>query len=371
VAPTPQPSVLAPQNTPPSLKQKNRLGKLVLTILVIVILFTGTFTYLVAYEKVALKNTELQTKIAGFVMSVPFTPKTPRYVLVKAATAQSKLTSANFDLSVAVDSNTLGDIVPGVTLPTSFDFQVTGDSEFVDETHANGRINLSITKDFNADLLVLYPKIYFKINKVDGLARSLVTSFSQPDFGFLNNWFHYDITPLTTSARENLNTRENVAPVEKYSLDTLKLLTDDAVLSNIEMTREVFEGTSVYRLAISFTPNVIDRIPEILSDRPSTPSSRKASDMYKNAELALLVDATNFYIRKLDTTFDIVVPQSNANPTTNPFLSTDQTVAVSISSKLSNINESFDYTAPTYSRDYTELFLYFQPQLSAEGAEIE
>ncbi|MCL5019703.1 MAG: hypothetical protein M1426_04400 [Patescibacteria group bacterium] len=74
-------------------------------VLFILLIGFGGLTYAVAYEKIKLeKYPDFQKKVAAFVMELPFTPKTPKFLLARSAMAHQDITKQAFDISMAIDS---------------------------------------------------------------------------------------------------------------------------------------------------------------------------------------------------------------------------------------------------------------------------
>lgn len=383
--PEPAPtSVLNPTSTTneeePSPSKAKILGKIFAIVMLVILLTAGTFTYLIAYEKITLRNNpELQTKVAGFVMSIPFTPKTPRYVLTKAAQVQSQITSESFDLSIAAQVSGNPTELAGIPGLSNFDLQIKGDADFSNPKSPKGQFNVAVSKDLAFDIMLVEPNLYFKVNKIEGAIKALLsTSFgNEINFGFINQWFVYDTSPLETEARKSLDERKDAEdPTQEFSNDALKILTDESVIKTLVMTKEDLNGESVYKVSIQLTPELVDKIPEILAENdtqvgPPNPKPSPPSEMFKNVSITTFIGTSDYYIRKMDTGFDLEPGGAYQNMgATGPLGGTPTKVSVNITSLFSNFNAKFDFVEPTGAQDYTKLLEYFVPTTPTSDLQI-
>lgn len=351
----------------PTPRKSKVLTKILATVILVIILAAGTLTYLIAYEKITLSNNpELQTKIAGFVMSIPFTPKTPRYVLTKAAQVQSQITSESFDISMAAQASGSTTELAGIPGLSNFDLQVKGDADFSNPKSPKGQFNVSVSKDLAFDIMLVEPNLYFKINKIEGALKALLTTGlgTDIDFGFVGQWFVYDTSPLETEARKSLDERKDAEnPAQEFSNNSLKILTDESVIKTLVMTRETLNGESVYKVSIQLTPELIDRIPEMLADDDiARPAPTPPSEIFKNVSITTFIGVSDFYIRKVDTGFDIEPPATYQNMGASvPLGATPTKFSVNVTSLFSNFNAKFDFIEPVGAQDYTKIMEYFVP----------
>lgn len=359
-SPSPQlPSVQpAPIQAVEAEKPKSGAGKIILfVVMFFVILVLGlTFVggYLLAYDKITLtKYPELQTKIAAIVMSIPFTPKTPRYVLIKATDAQNKLTSQSFDASLAVSSS--GGYNPFGSIG-GIDGQAKGYVDFSDPNNIEFNMNVSATKDINLDLTKIGQIFYFRINTIEGQVKALLDSVVHLDYSFLGQWYRYDSTSLQTDARKSLQDKEQESVLKEYTDKSLDVFDEQQILKRIVLTKEKLNGEPTFKLELKIDEAMLDEIATKLTENnnPSTYATTKLSDTVKNMESTLWVDEKTYNIRRTDVRFDIKPPASTYSPYGSlPF--TSGTTSFAFSSSFSDFNEKQELTAPNNAIDYLEL----------------
>lgn len=338
---------------------KSNKTKLILFVVALVlIVFLGLIFvggYLLAYEKINLtKYPEFQTKVAAIVMSIPGTPKTPRYLLVKSTEVQNKLTSQSFDASLAISTSAGLIPLPGLS---EIDGQVTGYADFSDPNNIEFNMNVSATKDINLDITKKGQTFYFKINKIDGQIRTILDSFAALDYSFLGVWYNYDATTLSTDARNNLEKAEQESILKEYSDKSIEVLTDEKILKKIKLEEEKLDDINTYKLSLVFDDETLDRVTEALYPETNSPSylgtKMRPSDTIKNMTTAIWVDAQTYNLRRADSQFD-VKPPSYSYPGALPYSGSSET-HISFSSSFSDFNKKQEISIPPSSVNYLEL----------------
>ncbi|GEM_PF-1578197 len=218
-------------------------------IVVIVFLFllttaTSAFAAMVAYDKITLPNEGLQSSIRHMVMSLPFTTKTPRYVMEKTALAHNNIVSASVDASVAISAASL---IP-IAGSSDIDFSLTGNIDIHDKENPNSAFTVRAGNMFAADLKMGNKMTYVRINT---FPRALVDAIIPvPEAAWnsiLNQWIVWEANTLDTEARELANAQKKSDGLD-VTLNTQKLLGNKTIMDKITVTTEEIEGVSVYKL---------------------------------------------------------------------------------------------------------------------------
>lgn len=317
VIPTTQTETLVP---PPPIKSGMRLRTkiiaIVLILLALLLVLSLSGLYALAYHKVELSQyPEVQKKIEFFVMELPYTPKSVRYLLYKSATAEKNYSSQSFDISAAIETNSPTPQIVGLS---NFDFEAKGDVDIKDPKNPLMNMNLSITKDFNLDLKVKDKFLYFKINKLpQGLLAlfGLATELTDP---LTNIWVSYDTTPLQTDARKLLDEKQDESQV--FNTDVSKEIEkyiDKGIMEKIDVSKGDDDGVPVYKMHLDATPEMIDKLDEKLKEKSketqtndlyiqdTNTTPRKLSDGLKNLTFDMWVDQTNYYTRRISISFKV------------------------------------------------------------------
>lgn len=295
----------------------SRKAKIVSGLAVFLLLCIGSTIgalYALAYHKIELtKYPEFQRNVEFFVMELPYTPKSARYILYKAATTQRDYSSESFDISAAVNTNSASPAILGLS---GFDFAAKGNIDFKDPKNILFNLNLSMTKDFNMDLRGKEKMLYFKVNQVPAGILALVGLNVESLTPLLNTWVSYDTTPLETEARAALD--ETETEDETWDTDISKKLEsyiDDTIREKIEVSKGDDGGIPVYKLHLAATPQMIDSITAKLNAEGSstrdlyvdtTTTPKKPSDTIKDMVIDVWVDQENFATRKVSITFNYV-----------------------------------------------------------------
>lgn len=280
-------------------------------VILILTLIGGGTVYAIAYEKIKINNPEVEKKIAQFIQGLPFTPKTPKFLLNSVMTAQEKATSFDFDVSVALKSNGLTSIL-GVD---QGDVSVKGFIDYKDPEKINFSLNGGFATDFNIDVRKKDQFFYLKLNKIPltilALAGIKDQALIKP---VLENWVGIDTTPMNTEARTTLNKQksENTTINGKVNEELNKLM-EKEILNAISVNSEDLDGTKTYKLV--FTPNqavwdFIDqqRNEEMKKQYPDCKScitTTKTSDMFEKFVLTVWLDQKDYLIKKVEVVADV------------------------------------------------------------------
>jgi hypothetical protein len=316
---------------------------LIMLILAVVFVATPAAVWAIAYEKIELRSApEFQQKVSYVVMSLPFTPKTAKFILIKSTLAGQDITSSSFDISAAIDSSQADDLF-GLN---KFDFSVNGAASYADPKNINTYFNLSITKDFNMDFRKKEDDVYFKINKVPSFLLNLIGIRTETISPLINRWVHYDAKSLDTDARKMLDEKPK-ADESKEAIESFERVFDKKLLSAITVKEAKEEEVPVYVLTLKFTDDLLDhffRNVERESSRDvnlqlQNKNTLKPSDNVKNMNLEFSIEKDSYNFRKVSTYFDFVADnklvdlQTNSNVlgiTSPSFFSPGDKVSVAI-----------------------------------------
>src|SRR3989344_4304527 len=282
-----------------------------LLLIFFILIITGGATYAVAYEKIKLdKNPELQKKVAYFVMSLPFTPKTPKFLLAKTGMAHQDVTKESFDISLAIDSK---DFVSSLGL-SGLDIEAKGNVDYSDPKNVKLVLDTSITKDFNFELRKKDKFLHFKINKLPSALLALLGLKVEEFAPILDKWVSYDTTPLDTEARRSIQDEEIDPLSEEYLDETFEKYIDDEVLSKMRLVEVTEEGREMYKITLDADPALIDHLGQKLEEErkktggaylDQSSESVKLSDMIKALKWEIYIDKDRYYTRKLIVTADL------------------------------------------------------------------
>jgi hypothetical protein len=269
--------------------------------------------YALAYHVIELDSyPEIQQKVEFFVMELPGTPKSPKYVLYKAITSEKTYTSNSFDISAAVNSSSSSGLSP----LTNFDIEAKGETDITDPKNPLFTMNLSITKDFNMDIRGKDKFVYFKVNAVPSYLLAMVGLNADLLAPLTNTWVSYDTTPLQTDARKLLDEsqaeEDSTITGDAAFSEIQKYVTDDMISKMILIEGED-EGVKVHKIKLDATPEMIDSIvAKVEADQtPGTeldvlkPSllTQKPSDVLKNLSVEIWLDSSTYYTRRVAVTF--------------------------------------------------------------------
>lgn len=155
------PTLAAPQDKPKKPKKK----LIIIGLLIFLFIFlTGSAVaaYSVAYEKINIGNPELQSKISNFVQSLPFTPKTSKYILLRMVKAQDEVDKVAFDISASFDAD---DLLSGMGL-NKLDFATTGNIDYSDPNNLKADVQIDLTKGATLLLKKIDDSLYFNVQEL-------------------------------------------------------------------------------------------------------------------------------------------------------------------------------------------------------------
>ncbi|EKD57138.1 MAG: hypothetical protein ACD_57C00399G0001 [uncultured bacterium] len=332
------------------------------------LLLAGGGLYAVAYERVDLGNKNLQKSIASLVQGLPFTPKTPRYVLEKAYDAQKNVDSVSFNLSVALSSGSFSMLGLG-----SIDMQFMGDLDYRDLDNLKTKLNLTVLKEFNMDIISINDKSYLRVNKVPSLILSFIGISNDQVSPFLGRWIEVNKDELL-GVDSGISTQGATPSMEEEIQKSLELILEEKVLSNLEMTEESLDGKKSYKFHFQPNSELFDYIMEKLSEfekNGSKPSDYKASEFLKDLKVDLWVDGSSFYITKvsMSTILDSGTGYSSGgviNDDPLSILGNSQQFDVAIVMLLTNHGKDLNISAPSGAEPLDQFMKSFESMFVSE-----
>lgn len=285
--------------------------KILLIILgaIVAILATATGTAAaIAYEKIQLNQPTIEKPIRQFILSLPFTPKTPKFVLEQGALAHAKIFRHSFNISLAAKSDSFASAL-GLA---QIDAEIKGSVDYSDSKNFKTSINASITKDFNADIRKNDSMVFLKINKIPAFILTLANLDQAKIEKIIQDWIGFDIRPLETEARKTLDSQnQQKSQTTEYIQNMIDDLLDDKLLSSLSLTKETVDNYPSYKIHLTTDDKTIDKlIAKIESrqkDNGGTKELRtdniKPSDYIKELGVDIWVDQKDYFVREIATSF--------------------------------------------------------------------
>lgn len=298
----------------PSVKKR---GPVILALFLVLIFFlisaVGTFAYFVAAEKININNDNLKKTISKAVFSIPFIPKTPKYVLELAIAAHKKVSRNSFDFSLATSSESFTSILGS----SQMDIQIKGYTDYSDIKQPKGYFNFSLTKELNFDAKLINKMVYLKVNKIPLVVYTMLKIDPQQVSPLLENWISYDMTPMETKARKSLegsSLSQAPSEVDKKIIELVSKIGKEDILPALKMSSDKVDSFATYKIELVMTPQLMDKIQtEAEKQYPQTSSSGlnkkyKASDIIKNTVFNFWIDQKDYYMRKGTLVFTYDIP---------------------------------------------------------------
>ena len=291
-------------------KKKRSIKKMFLTgglsILFILIFATITTAVLAAYNKITLPNPYIHELISYYVINLPFMPKTPKYVLTKAAMTHAQLSSAYLKTTLATDSNDLKRLV-GLD---SLDFKVEGPIDYNDRSNPKIALNVLLTDQLDADFKVIDKVLYFKLNKIPEIAYTYVglNENNLNNNPVLNKWVSYDLKKLESEdLKENVSTKP-----DGYVEETLLKIVNSNIVPKLKMSADQYDGKPAYKVELPLTQKELAELQKEfsdLSDETQVEMQRAIgkSDIsfIKDFKITLWIDQSTTQLRKSELVFTI------------------------------------------------------------------
>ena len=361
-------------------RQNVKRGKGLKLFLVFLLLFLlvfgggGGLVYAIAYDKIDIGNKDMQRSVAHFVQDLPFAPKTPKYVLEKTYQVSKDIKSLSFGASLAFGSGSFSLLGLG-----NIDMQFVGDIDISEPDNMKTKINMSVIKEFDMDLVGLGDKTYVRVNKVPALLLNFIGIPTDQITPFLGSWVELSSQDLlATSPGE-----ANFSPTTVTDADLVKrleVILEDKVLESVVMSEEELGGRKSYKLHFAPSSELLDyivaKLDEISGETASSVTGTKVSDYVKDVTFDMWIDAQTFFDTKvsLSAVFD-----TGSNSTSdgafydNPLsmLGNTQQFDVAFVMLLSNHGKSFDITAPAGAKSLEDFLQEFQTSVMPDYLQPE
>ncbi|MEO6508723.1 MAG: hypothetical protein ABIO02_02110 [Patescibacteria group bacterium] len=384
VPPVPaQPAYVAPEMTPqvpptppPPAKKRKSFKDILMMLLIfspiLLFLILSTAAVLIAYEKVTISNKNLQNGVANMVMSIPFFPKTPKYVLAKSIDAQAKVKRFVYDLSFAASSPTLTSFLG----TSNLDFSAKGPVDYTDTKNPSMALDIN-SKDINVNYILKDEFHYIQINKLPAALDLLFATMGiSPDIKkqFIGKWFFVDGKPLDTEARRELQKKQEKDPqqslTDQYVDKLFSKLKEKQYQKMLVVTKEKVDTFSSYKVQFEPSNTLLDTLyQDIITERSKSkevdvavpPTDYKISDTVSNFKMYTWIDEKEYYVRKMLLTFDIVTDSGSVMPmygapTPPPLSNKKNTIPMTVALKLSDFGKQQKIEKPSDAVNIEKLF---------------
>lgn len=348
----PAPSSGAPA-TPP---RKFRIKKKVLLLGLLILLIGGLATTFAALGAGALKLSFIPEEIALSLVKtyakLPLVPKKPIHILLLSLDSSLEIKTFSLDTSLSME---------GLDLAISGDVEVKGE-EANASLHLRGKSTSPGTSfDLEADLVSLERILYFKIDTLESPLLSILTTLDLDPI--LGNWWRYDLSPLETQARKELEEsqgEEAKTLTQKAQKKALEIFSEPEILKAVvlEEAEKIGEEES-YHLKVSVTKEFFGKIWEVLREEPLTAQEKegleKSFEAVEDLELDLWIGKNSRVARKIRITFSLSPSLGASDGSITPYLGLLQTFAGALVIEIPKINTPVSITAPLDSSDVQDL----------------
>lgn len=351
--------------------------------LFLLLISSSVLAYTIAYEKIPLKNyPKIQAAVSGFVMSLPLTPKTPKFLIAKAVINQEKVKSNSFDLSLAAKTSEKSDLLN----LNELDLQMKGVIDYQDPKNIRTSFNAAWGKNLNFDFTKTDETAYFKINTIPKTMITLLGLNADKLDPMLHTWVSYDTSKLETEAGKYLEekTQADNTATQASTIDTYNNLFDEKIAKSIKVSNDKDDNFPVYKLVLEADNDMVDYLNEKLQsqNKPSgdlylqnnSLNKVKLSDSLKNLKIELHIDKSKYLLRSFIVAFDITPNQKLSDlgkskvlgTSTTPLSFLESKISIAIVAKFGNFGEAVDINKPADSitfDDYAKKFNEILPEL--------
>ncbi|KKQ43610.1 MAG: hypothetical protein US62_C0046G0009 [Candidatus Woesebacteria bacterium GW2011_GWA1_37_8] len=278
-------------------------------ILVLIFVCIGLVSYAIAYEKLDIPNyPKVKMIVTNALMSIPFMPKTPKYLIAKTLIAHEKVTKHDYNISMSVDSPGFANI----TGLSKLDMETKGAIDYENPENIIFTMNASITKDFNFEIQKSDKYLYFKINKVPSFLLAILGLQAEQFEPVLNKWVSYDTTPLETEASKEI---KKDTEVQNMSEEVLKEFEDkyltETIVKKLKIERVNEDGGDFYKLSIDFDKETLDYLEKTVNESRGTTlqteNPTKLSDVIKQMNWSMYINTKTYLTHKFSVTSEMEV----------------------------------------------------------------
>lgn len=347
--PGPSPAITIPYSdvsTPPT---KSKKGFVMGLLIVMILLFVSGLSvsgYLVATDKIQVNNSALTSTAKKIVFSIPFVPKTPRYVLETTVLNMKNVKQFSFDITSNIKAKEFQSIINADQLS----FTAIGNVDIANPQKITGKVQLK-TKDFiDLEMLVKESKnAYLKVNELPKQLYDLLgleninRSTLDP---LLQNWIMTEVTPS-----------KDISPTKFYNQFQIF---ETEVLPQARMSNDKVDGVDVFKIDFPISAQTLYKMDKDLigaSQSFTTPTA------LKDFVGTLYVGQKDLYVKKLEVSF--VVDNSSSGSASDftllPFAQPSN-MKISFTIKLSDFNKPVTVTIPSKYLTPEELMQLLVPQ---------
>jgi hypothetical protein len=359
-----------PQPERPQQAPKSKKPYIIIIIIAVVLLLIFALTSLMvatAYGKVSFGKPDLERSIERIVISIPFMPKTPRYVLESTTLAHRKVSKHSFDISFAGGTGTAFPLFG----TNQLDAHITGNVDYSNPENITGSYNIQFGKDLELEARQLGKVLYLKINKVPEVLSTYVPMENEDVKSALQKWIMIDSTPASTEARDYLTEKSPPKSATQSMMDTtIEIIQDEKVLREIKYTEEKLDKVPMYKLHLSATDELVDYIGDKLIEKSRSGYSAELQQMatdveyqysntVKDLEIDVWVDKKDNYMSKSVVFFNYLPESGTSTYADIPIagltpLATGEKVSVTLVANFDNFGEEVVVEAPTETMNYEE-----------------
>jgi len=289
------------------------ISSVLLLLFVLLVISLFGVSYAIAYEKINLpKYPKLQAKITQIIVGLPFMPKTPKFLIAKTLLAHQKVTKQSFNISLALESAGLTNIVGTNTT----ELETKGSIDYSNPENIIFSMEANLTKDFGMELKKKDKFLYFKVNKLPSLMIAMFGMEVSTFDPILNKWIAYDTTPLNTEAGKELKDKE-VKPLS-YELinDMSKKYLTDKILEQTKIEEVAEDGVKFYKMSVDMDKELIDYIDQNIVRKesgayytPSSSSTPALSEIIKSLKWSIYFNRYSYHTQKITVTSDMEFDQ--------------------------------------------------------------
>lgn len=292
----------------------NSQRKLIYAVVFLLVIFITLIStgVAIAYEKIKLNIPSIEKPITQFVMGLPFTPKTPKFLLQSAVAAHANISKHRFNVSLAATSESL---VPLFGL-NQIDAEIKGSVDYSDPKNLKTTFNSGITKDLNFDIRKKDDVVYIKINKFPAALSAMMKLDQEKVMQILQDWISFDTSHMDTQARRYLDSRSSQKSFTKeYITNVVEDVSDERFLASTDISKESLDNKpTYYKLHIAPERKTLDDFVNKIGDRADARNGRAAqttkfSDQIKDFVIDIWIDEKSHYIHRIKNSFKF-----NANP---------------------------------------------------------
>ncbi len=270
---------------PLSGKKSKTKVKIILPVLIILIILPLTVIF-AAYGLIPITNDNLQSQLTSFILSIPFLPKTPRYILDKVFTTQMDTSSQSFTAKTTIRTASIHSLL-GVNELT---FLTKGSVDYSN----NPSINLFTTQANNLSINTLYVKnnVYYKFNSFPFLYSAF--GVSNQNQKLLAKTWYTDRTLPSTTLSDNPPINDN----EKQQI--LSNLEND-LLSRAKVSDVLQNNNPTYLFTINTDTSTLQEIDNFLRQtNPKLSNFVYFSRFLRSTIVNLFIDKSTYRITKLN-----------------------------------------------------------------------